>query len=38
MTKLESLQLLRAFAAIWVMITHVYQRLDIQPFGYLFSG
>lgn len=38
MNKLESLQLLRAIAAIWVMITHVFQRLNIRPFGYLLSG
>lgn len=37
--KIDSLQFVRAFAAIWVLITHVFQRLDIKPLGnYYFSG
>lgn len=37
--KIDSLQFVRAFAAIWVLITHVFQRLDIRPFGnYFLSG
>lgn len=36
--KIDSLQYLRAFAAIWVLLTHVLQRLDIKPRGVFFSG
>lgn len=36
--KLDSLQYIRAFAAIWVLITHVLQHLNIKPWGYLLSG
>ncbi len=36
--KIYSLQYLRAFAALWVLFTHVLQRLDIQPNGVFFAG
>lgn len=36
--RIDSLQWLRAIAAFWVLFTHVLQRLQIQPFGYTFSG
>lgn len=36
--KIYSLQYLRAFAALWVLLTHVLQRLDIQPNGVFFAG
>ena len=37
--KIDSLQFVRAFAAIWVLITHVFQYLDIKPLGnYYLSG
>ena len=37
--KIDSLQFVRAFAAIWVLITHVFQRLEIKPLGnYYLSG
>lgn len=39
MTKLNSLQILRAFAAISVVVTHVFQKLGYKPFGdYYISG
>lgn len=36
--KIYSLQYLRAFAALWVLLTHVLQRLDIQLNGVFFAG
>lgn len=37
--KLNSLQILRAFAALSVLITHVFQRTNYKPFGdYFLSG
>lgn len=36
--RIYSLQYLRAFAALWVLLTHVLQRLDIQPNGVFFAG
>lgn len=37
--KIDSLQFVRAFAAIWVLVTHVFQKLDIKLFGdYYLSG
>lgn len=37
--KLNSLQILRAFAAISVLFTHVFQRTNYKPVGdYLLSG
>jgi len=36
--RIDSLQWLRAIAAFWVLFTHVFQRLGLQPFGYTFSG
>jgi exopolysaccharide production protein ExoZ len=33
MYKIQSLQILRAFAAIQVLITHVFQQLNYKPFG-----
>ena len=36
--KIVSLQYLRAFAALWVMLTHVLQRLGIRPGGVTFAG
>lgn len=36
--KIFSLQYLRAFAALWVLLTHVLQRLEINPGGIAFSG
>lgn len=37
-SKIDSLQYLRAFAAIWVLFTHVLQRLEMKPRGVSFSG
>ena len=36
--KIYSLQYLRAFAALWVLLTHVLQELGIRPNGVLFAG
>lgn len=36
--RIDSLQWLRAIAAFWVLFTHVFQRMGLQPFGYTFSG
>lgn len=36
--KIYSLQYLRAFAALWVLLTHVLQRLEIHPGGVAFAG
>ena len=36
--RIDSLQWLRAIAAFWVLFTHVFQRLGLQPFGYTLSG
>jgi len=36
--RIDSLQWLRAIAAFWVLITHVYQQLGLQPRGYIYSG
>lgn len=37
--KLNALQILRAFAAICVLVTHVFQYVDFKPFGnYYLSG
>ena len=39
MTRLNTLQILRAFAAISVLVTHVFQKSDYRPFGdYFLSG
>lgn len=37
-SRIDLLQWLRAIAAYWVLITHVFQRLEIKLFGYYFSG
>ena len=37
-SKIYSLQYLRAFAALWVLLTHVLQRLDMKPNGIAFAG
>ena len=36
--RIDSLQWLRAIAAFWVLVTHVYQQLGLRPRGYGFSG
>lgn len=36
--KIDSLQYLRAFAALWVLLTHVLQMLNINPGGVSFAG
>lgn len=36
--KIDSLQYLRAFAALWVLLTHVLQMLNINPGGVFFAG
>lgn len=33
-----SLQYLRAYAAFWVLLTHVMQIAELQPFGYQIAG
>ena len=38
MMKIDSLQYLRAIAAIWVLITHVFQICEYHPFGYMLAG
>lgn len=37
-SKIDSLQYLRAFAALWVLFTHVLQRLELKPGGVSFAG
>lgn len=36
--KIDSLQYLRAFAALWVLLTHVLQTLHMRPGGIFFAG
>ncbi len=36
--KIDSLQYLRAFAALWVLLTHVLQRLQMKPNGIFWAG
>lgn len=36
--KIYSLQYLRAFAAMWVLLTHVLSKLSIRPYGILYAG
>lgn len=38
MNKIYSLQYLRAMAALWVLLTHVLQRLNIRPNDVFFAG
>lgn len=38
MSKIYSLQYLRAMAALWVLFTHVLQRLEIRPNDVFFAG
>lgn len=37
-SKIYSLQYLRAFAALWVLFTHVLQGLSLRPGGMFFAG
>ena len=36
--KIFSLQYLRAFAALWVLITHVLQNCEVKPNGVFWAG
>ncbi len=38
MPKIYSLQYLRAFAAIWVLLTHVLQSCDVRPNDVFWAG
>ena len=38
MQKIYSLQYLRAFAALWVLLTHVLQQCDVRPHGVFWAG
>ena len=38
MQKIYSLQYLRAFAAIWVLLTHVLQQCEVRPNGVFWAG
>ena len=38
MQKIYSLQCLRAFAAIWVLLTHVLQQCEVRPNGVFWAG
>ena len=38
MQKIYSLQYLRAFAAIWVLLTHVLQQCEVRPNGVFWVG
>lgn len=38
MQKIYSLQYLRAFAAIWVLLTHVLQLCEVRPNGVFWAG
>lgn len=38
MQKIFSLQYLRAFAAIWVLLTHVLQNCEVRPNGVFWAG
>ena len=38
MQKIYSLQYLRAFAAIWVLLTHVLQLCDVRPNDVFWAG
>ena len=38
MQKIYSFQYLRAFAAIWVLLTHVLQQCEVRPNGVFWAG
>lgn len=38
MQKIYSLQYLRAFAALWVLLTHVLQLCEVRPEGVFWAG
>lgn len=38
MQKIYSLQYLRAFAALWVLLTHVLQKCEVRPDGVFWAG